>query len=159
MATNIHQENDNLLTSAGLSDEIGFVMRMAQLATFDNLSGRLRPTGLTLSQLTVLRLIDTQPGLRQQQIGDALHIKKTNLVALIDRLEQANLVERRPSPHDKRAHALHLTRSGARTLATAMAAVNEHLQAIGEILDPAEQRTLLTLLGKLSAGLTTPSSP
>lgn len=150
--SNPEEDIDLLLEKSGLTSELSFVLRLTQLAAFEDLSTRLRDTRLTLSQLALLRLINTRPGLRQQQISDALNVKKTNLVTTIDRLEALGLVERRPSPTDKRAHALHLTRQGAKTLTTAMESVDEHLQRVHTFLTPAEHERLLTLLGKLRAG-------
>lgn len=143
---------DVLLGESGLTSELSFVLRMTQLAAFEDLTTRLRETNLTLSQLALLRLINARQGLRQQQISDALRVKKTNLVTTIDRLEALGLVERRPSPTDKRAHALHLTSQGVKTLSRAMGVVDEHLQRVHSFLTPAEHKRLLALLGKLRAG-------
>jgi len=135
-----------LLDDAGLSQEIGFVMRMAQLAIFDDLSTRLKSLNLRLSQLTALRLIKVRPGLTQQRIGDALKIKKANLVPLIDILEEHGLVSRSLSNTDRRAYSLRLTAKGDRLLEKAMAAVATHLNATADILDDQERdRTIQSL--------------
>lgn len=150
--SNPHDDIDTLLEESGLATELGFVLRMVQLAAFDDLTIQLRETGLTLSQLALLRLINTRQGLRQQQISDALKVKKTNLVTMIDKLESLGLVERRSSPTDKRAHALYLTDKGAGTVTDALTAVDEHLQRINSFLTPTEHKRLLQLLLKLRAG-------
>lgn len=150
--SNPHEDIDTLLEESGLATELSFVLRMVQLAAFDDLTTKLRETGLTLSQLALLRLINARQGLRQQQISDALKVQKTNLVTMIDKLESMGLVERQPSPTDKRAHALYLTNQGANMIEDALKAVDEHLQHINSFLTPTEHKRLLELLFKLRAG-------
>jgi len=142
-----------LLEQAGLAQEIGFVLRMAQLTVFDDLLSRLRPLKLTLSQFTVLRLISAQPALSQQRIGDALRIKKTNLVALISNLEERGLVARAIATGDRRAYALRLTVKGERCLEKAMLLLRDHVQLISELLEPGEKESLVTALLKISLNL------
>ena len=146
-----------LLDEAGLSKEIGFVMRMAQLALFEDLFARLRGLKLTLSQLTALRLIKTRPALTQQSIGDALRIKKTNLVTLIDKLEERGLVKRTVSSRDRRAYALYLTAKGERSVAKAMEAFSEHIAAASSLLDEAEYDRVVRSLMKIARSLPRPT--
>lgn len=139
-------EPPDLLTVAGLDGELGFVLRMAQLAVFDDLIGRLKKTGLRPSAVTVLRLVRARPGLNQQQIGDALKIQKPNLVALIGALHKSGLIDRQPSPDDKRSYALHLTEPGKKALAKAMRQLSAHLQWVSGHINEAEQTRLIKLL-------------
>jgi DNA-binding MarR family transcriptional regulator len=142
-----------LLDEAGLSREIGFVVRMAQLALFGDLFARLRGLKLTLSQLTALRLIKARPALTQQRIGDALRIKKTNLVALIDKLEERGFVYRASSETDGRAYALYLTAKGERSLWKAMQAIAAHMKTVSRFLDEDEQDRVIKSLRKVALHL------
>ena len=135
-----------LLREAGLTEELGFAIRMAELTVFADILERLSGLDITLSQFSVLRLVHAHPGLTQQRIGDALRIRKPNLVALIDKLETRGLVSRTGSATDGRAYALFLTAKGERTLAKAMSAVGEHLQAIRDILSPRDLERALKAL-------------
>jgi DNA-binding MarR family transcriptional regulator len=63
------------------------------------------------AEYAALTVIECNPGLSQTRLADALGIKKTNLVALIDTLESRGLACRR-STNDRRSHALHLTPRG-----------------------------------------------
>lgn len=143
------QGPEDIRAEIGLYKEIGYFIRMSQLVLFDDLLGRLKGIDLTLSQLTVLRFIDARPGLSQQRVGDALLIKKPNLVTLIDKLEKQKLVARRPVPTDKRTYALHLTEPGQKMLKLALMAIEAHQQAIATILAPEEQTALMSALGKI----------
>lgn len=93
--------------------------------------------------LTVLRDFGEQS---QSGLAESLGIDPTNVVALLNDLESAGLVERRRSPQDRRRHTVILTPSGADRLAqaeTALAAVEHRMFAA---LEPDELATLHALL-------------
>ena len=70
-------------------------------------------SGITPAQYSALLIIELNPGLRQNQVSDALGIKRANFVGLIDKLEERGLVERTPAA-DRRSYALHLTAVGCK---------------------------------------------
>lgn len=65
--------------------------------------------GVTRAQWKVLFRLDRRPGLRQIELADMLDIEPITLSRIVDRLEEAGLVERRPDPADRRAWRLHVT--------------------------------------------------
>ncbi|MDJ0895266.1 MAG: MarR family transcriptional regulator [Alphaproteobacteria bacterium] len=88
--------------------------------------------------------------LRPRELQREMLLAQYNASRLIDRLELAGLVERRPCPEDGRGQIVRITRSG-RTLAKRMwpvyAAAIQRL--VGERLSDAEADRLFALLGKL----------
>src|SRR5215212_1051872 len=73
---------------------------------FDRLAVGL---GVTRAQWKVLFKLTRQPGLRQVELADMLDIEAITLSRIIDRLEEAGLVERVADPADRRAWRLHVT--------------------------------------------------
>lgn len=65
--------------------------------------------GVTRAQWKVMFRIDRFPGVHQVELADMLDIEPITLCRIVDRLEQAGLVERRRDPSDRRAWQLHLT--------------------------------------------------
>jgi len=65
--------------------------------------------GVTRAQWKVLFRLSRQPGLRQIEIADMLDIEPITLSRIVDRLEEAGLVERAADPADRRAWRLHVT--------------------------------------------------
>lgn len=139
-----------LLEDAMLKWDIAFALRMAQLTVHEDLAGRLRPLELSLTQFSILRLIRARPTLSQQRIGDALRIKKSNLVALIDKLEELGLVTRAVAAEDRRAYALRLTRKGERRLEKAQQGYREHSEALDKLIASKQKNALLDALRKLT---------
>ena len=77
--------------------------------------------------LTLLRDFGEQG---QAGLAESLGIDPTNVVALLNELESAGLVERRRSPQDRRRHTVVLTDAGTGRLAEAedaLAALERHM--------------------------------
>ena len=74
--------------------------------------------GATKAQWRVLaRLHRMGDGARQIELADALDVEPITLCRMIDRLEEAGLVERRRDGNDRRAWRIHLTEAAAPVLA------------------------------------------
>src|SRR5947209_20236614 len=91
---------------------IGYMLRRAQIAVFQDVFRAFAEVGIRPAQFSVLTVIAHNPGRTQSQVSAALGIKRTNFVALLDSLESRGLAERRPAAADRRSHALHLTAAG-----------------------------------------------
>ncbi len=65
--------------------------------------------GVTRAQWKVLFRLTRQPGMRQIELADMLDIEPITLSRIVDRLEEAGLVERAADPADRRAWRLHVT--------------------------------------------------
>ena len=73
---------------------------------FDRLAVGL---GVTRAQWKVLFKLSRKPGLRQVELADLLELEPITLCRIVDRLEEAGLVERTRDPDDRRAWRLHVT--------------------------------------------------
>jgi MarR family transcriptional regulator for hemolysin len=65
--------------------------------------------GVTRAQWKVLFKLTRKPGLRQVELADMLDLEPITLCRIVDRLEEARLVERVRDPDDRRAWRLHVT--------------------------------------------------
>jgi DNA-binding MarR family transcriptional regulator len=72
---------------------------------------RSKGTGLTRAQWAVLAHLARTEGSNQAALADMLDIEPITLVRLLDRLETAGWVERRPDPEDRRVRRLFLTQT------------------------------------------------
>jgi DNA-binding MarR family transcriptional regulator len=112
--------------------------------------------GLTRAQWSVLAHLARHEGINQAALAQILEIEPITLVRLLDRLQAAGLVERRPDPSDRRARVLSLT-PAARPLLDriwALAAVVREEAMAG--LDEEEREHLFRMLLKIKANLTEP---
>lgn len=102
-----------------LESQIGFQLRLAQLAVFNDIIDALKTQALRPVDISALMLIEANPGLRQHVIGDKLKIQRPNVVALVDSLQARGLVERVTDKKDRRANQLRLTPAGVALLSEA----------------------------------------
>jgi MarR family transcriptional regulator, transcriptional regulator for hemolysin len=70
---------------------------------------RASALGVTRAQWKVLFRLTRFPGLRQVELADMLDVEPITLCRIVDRLEEAELVERQRDPEDRRAWRLHVT--------------------------------------------------
>jgi DNA-binding MarR family transcriptional regulator len=101
--------NDDL---GPLGESLGFRLRVAQNAILKQSKEAYANLGLQPQEYGLLLLVGYKAGRVQRAVADALRVRDANLVAMIDRLEALDLVNRRPAPQDGRSHTLHLTNGG-----------------------------------------------
>ena len=65
--------------------------------------------GTTRAQWRVLARLSHEDGARQVELADWLEVEPITLCRMVDRLEEAGLVERRRDEADRRAWRIHLT--------------------------------------------------
>jgi DNA-binding MarR family transcriptional regulator len=130
------------------------VMRVQQLllARYDE---ALRRHGLTFARYEALVLLSfsTSGRLPLSKIGERLMVHPTSVTNIVQRLEQAGLVERTPNPRDGRGTLAGLTAEGRKVMRSA----TDDLVALDfglEALDAKERDQLFRLLRKvrLAAG-------
>ncbi len=99
-------------------------------------------------QVHVLYLIEPGQPVPMGRLAETMACDASNVTGLVDRLESRGLIERRPSPEDRRVKVLALTSSGTRVrtkLQRRMAAAPEQFKR----LSPEEQRALARILERL----------
>lgn len=130
---------------------VGYALRRAQIAVFADFYADFAPAELRPAEFSVLLVIQHNPGLRQGQVADALGIQPPNFGGLLGRLVARGLAERRASPGDRRAVALHLTPAGVALMERAAVLMQQHEQRWIDRLGEAERQRLLRLLHALAA--------
>ena len=133
-----------------LPNLVGYNLRKAQVAVFQSFQAAVAPHDITPGQFGVLIMIKENEGLSQSDLGAAVGIDRSTMVAVIDRLESRGLVIRAPSPNDRRSYALRLSPEGERLLGELIPRVQEHDRAMVKDLSPEEQRQLIDFLQRVA---------
>ena len=103
---------------------LGYHLRRASVAMMADLSRRLVDLGLTLTEISVLQLIEANPLITQSEIGRAISIKRANIAPIAAGLLARDLVEREAM--DGRSQGLMLTGTGAALLGQARACMDQN---------------------------------
>lgn len=129
---------------------LGYNLRRAQLADFQGFSEAVADWDISPGQFGVLVIIAANSGLNQTRLAGALGIDRSTMVAVLDGLEARGLVARKPSPRDRRSHALELTPEGARVLSEIRPVLEAHERRLAAPLDEADRATLIRLLRRVN---------
>ncbi len=105
------------------------------------------------SHYGILQLLEAIDQASQQQLAQRLSIDRSNMVALLDALQQRGFIERLADPRDRRRHVVKLTTAGYTQLQQIQQAREEVDDAFFAELDNEEQETLHRLLVKLFLSL------
>ena len=88
----------------------GYALRRAAQAMMAELSQRLAPLDLRISDASVLMLVAARRDMTSSEIGKALDIQRANMVPRLNRLEGAGLIRREPI--DRKSQAIVLSDAG-----------------------------------------------
>lgn len=87
----------------------GYLLNDVTLLFRKHFDRRAVKFGLTRAQWRATKMLHHREGLRQTELADLLEMEPIAVGRVIDRLQAAGFVERRPDPHDRRAWRLSVT--------------------------------------------------
>jgi MarR family transcriptional regulator for hemolysin len=130
------------------SGDLAWLLKHTSYALTTELVAALAPLGVSPRGYHVLTAAMTGEH-TQTELAQLVGLDKTTMVVTIDELEAAGLAKRRPSPTDRRARVIAVTKAGERKVAEGreiMARVQEEVLAT---LPPRERQGLLDGLNRL----------
>jgi DNA-binding MarR family transcriptional regulator len=98
-------------------------------------------------------LVLSRGELRMGELARRLGLQVSTVTRLVDKLERAGLVERRPGAADRRSVTVALTASGGEVAERLRAARAAFMVEVLDVLEPAEQRQLVKLMAKVGSAL------
>lgn len=110
---------------------------------------RLRPLGVTASQLPVLVALKGGGRMTQKALAETTGVEQPSMAQLLARMERDGLVRREPSPTDGRSSLVSLTPAAMRKLEPGRAVLKQMDDEACAIFEPAERELLARLLLRL----------
>ena len=120
---------------------LGYTLKARLIEEFEQ-------AGFSLYQYGVLATLGQGACGTQAMIADVLNLDRSQLVGVLDELEERGLVERQRDPNDRRRHAVSLTAEGKRELVKLRKLVKGIEEAV---LEPLDQRSRDSLHNTLLA--------
>ena len=138
---------DEALRPGALAGLLGYRLRLAQQAVFRDYAssvGEVSP-----GRVGILLLVEANPGVTQSRLARAVHLDRSTMVGVIDKLEERALIERRRG-EDRRTNGLWLTPAGRTHVLQLRRRIAAHERRVATHLSAAERAQLLALLEKLA---------
>jgi DNA-binding MarR family transcriptional regulator len=133
-----------------LKDNVGFMLRLAQLQVFEGFFAEFGFRGIRPGQIGILVAIAENPGIRQGTLARALRIKRSSMAKIVHILVRGGLIQRLVPSSDRRGVELRLTRSGRDFVDRALPDVHGNDRRATSPLTERERATLLRLLHKMT---------
>lgn len=138
--------------TAALGQNIGFLLSVSSARAVSTANAALTELDLKARSYTALTLLVHGNGISQREIAHALQMDPSQIVALVDSLENLGLVERRPDPSDRRLRSVVATAKGKRVQADAARRVAEAEDAVLANLSVDERTQLCDMLNRVALG-------
>jgi DNA-binding MarR family transcriptional regulator len=132
-----------------LEEQVGFLLRLAgqrHAAIFQ----KMAPEGLTPTQFAALVRLAQLGACSQNELGRRTAMDVATIKGVVDRLKAKGMVQVAADPDDKRRSILSLAPEYEGLTDTLLATGHAISAETSSPLTPAENRTLLRLLGKIS---------
>jgi DNA-binding MarR family transcriptional regulator len=133
-----------------LLERSGFLLVRLAMGFKARAIGVLESAGSSSNHYAVLAVAGEQAHRAQATIAAALGLDPSQLVGILDALEDQRLIVRERDPEDRRRHLVSLTAKGRHQLVRLRAAIDALEDELFAPLDPDSRATLHTLLLRLA---------
>ena len=136
-----------------MSETIGFLLNDSARLFRRAFNARTRSSGITALQWRLITYLKRHAGIRQGPLAELIEVEPITLSRVVDRLAEADLVERRPDPTDRRAWQLYLTPRAADLLNEMRSVAEQLTEDATEGLNADERDQLIALVERVRANL------
>ncbi len=143
--------------SPPLTANLGWLLGQASHVLVTEMTAAFAEMGISPRGHCVLSTASTGE-FTQKELADMVGLDKTTMVVTIDELERAGMAERLPSPTDRRARIIGVTKAGRKAITKGEKVVAEIQEDILAALPPREREAFMHSLSELVCGrLSTPA--
>lgn len=128
---------------------VGFHLRLAHGAVYRHFTETFTDLDLTQKQVSILWLIDDHPDIAQTDLARRMRMDRATTMAIVNRLQDRNLLIRGKSLTDGRKQTLNLTEQGREMLSVAKKAIRDHENWLKSRFNPKEVNILIELLTRI----------
>ena len=131
-----------------LAGDLSWLLSQAHYALACEVGAAFGPLGVSPRGFHVLAGARTGE-FTQIELAEMVGLDKTTMVVTVDELEKAGLAKRRPSPTDRRARVIAVTKAGERKVTEGQALIKRIQDDVLAAFPARERKAFLDLLGTL----------
>jgi DNA-binding MarR family transcriptional regulator len=136
-----------------MKDNLGSVLADVSRLMRRSFDARARDIGVTRPQWQVLSVLVRNEGINQGGLAEILEVEPITICRMVDRLQEAELVERRPDPADRRSWRLFLTAKAQDLLGHLRPLADDMLEQALDGVDPVDRGQLMATLDRIRLNL------
>lgn len=136
-----------------MKDNLGSVLADISRLMRRSFDARARDIGVTRPQWQVLSVLVRNEGINQGGLAEILEVEPITICRMVDRLQEAELVERRPDPADRRSWRLFLTVKAQDLLGHLRPLADDMLEQALDGVDPVDRGQLMATLDRIRLNL------
>lgn len=138
-----------------MDENIGLALKEVTQLIRRRFDERARAMGATRAQWLALKMISRSEGINQGRLADQLEVEPITACRMVDRLEEAGMVERRRDPGDRRAWQIFLTEKSRPVIDELRIVGAEVFEQAFDGLNREQRDQLLTMLDVIRTNLNT----
>lgn len=142
-----------------IDDYLSYLLARASHQVSREFHRELKPYSLSVLEWRVLATLEGSEGCSLGEVADAVLFKQPTVTKMIDRMERAGWVKRRPGKGDRRRVRIVLTARGRSTVRTLLEKAKAHEAACLASYTPAEIENLKRILRDLLRRSARPHTP
>lgn len=143
--------DSNRLWNTSVGDDMAFLLARANALSLSRVQARLKQFDLNTRSYSVLAVAADDARPTQRELSEFLRLDPSQIVALVDQLEEAGLIKREPDPRDRRAKVVVPTEAGRSLAAEARLAVSESDREWFSALPPEDRDRWFSALRSLAS--------
>ena len=136
-----------------MKDNLGSVLSDVSRLMRRSFDARARDIGVTRPQWQVLSVLRRHEGINQGGLAEILEVEPITVCRMVDRLQEADLVERRTDPGDRRSWRLFLTGKAHELLGHLRPLADDMLEQALDGVDGGDRVTLMATLDRIRHNL------
>jgi DNA-binding MarR family transcriptional regulator len=148
-------------TGAGtaVQERSAFLLARLGRVAARRLNDQLAEAGLKPSHAAILLMLRDHGPLSQQELAERLHVDPSNLVILLNALEEAGSLLRRRDPADRRRHIVEITKQGIARVPACYGPVDALEDELFGELSAEDRERLQSILATILANTSLEESP
>jgi DNA-binding MarR family transcriptional regulator len=142
-----------VIIAIGMEENLAAMLADTARLMRRSFDARARTIGVTRPQWQVLSVLRRHEGINQGGLAEILEVEPITVCRMVDRLQDAELVERRPDPADRRSWRLHLTDKAQELLHTLRPMADEMVEQALDGVAEADRAALRGALDRIRQNL------